>query len=284
MKPYRAPSLPRTFIWRRLHSITGLWLVIFLIEHLFTNSQAALFFEGGGMDFVRTVNSFKDLPYLHVIEISLLGIPLLIHGWWGVKYVMTAKYNSFSTDGSAPSLPQYVHNQGYTWQRITSWILLIAIIAHVIHMRFLEYPASSKSNTQQHYMIRLKNDDQLEPLSKYFGFKLYNPQQFEKFRQETDFPDSEKKPLNDQETLAVSSSFGVVELLMLRETFKNPLMVFLYSIFVIAACFHAFNGLWTFMISWGLTLTARSQQLMWVLAVVLMGLVSFLGFAAIWGT
>lgn len=40
---YPAPPLPSAFIWRRAHSLTGLWLVLFLIEHLLTNSQAALF-------------------------------------------------------------------------------------------------------------------------------------------------------------------------------------------------------------------------------------------------
>ena len=88
---YHAPPIPNAFIWRRAHSLTGLWLVLFLIEHLFINSQAALWIGDEGAGFVRAVNALRDLPYLHVIEIFLLGVPFVIHGVWGVQYLMTAK-------------------------------------------------------------------------------------------------------------------------------------------------------------------------------------------------
>ena len=135
---YQAPPIPQAFIWKRAHSLTGLWLVLFLIEHLLTNSQAALWIGDDGSSFIRAVDALKNLPYLQAIEIIFLGIPLLLHGLWGVRVLVTAKYNSFATNGSSPSLPQYSRNQAYTWQRITSWVLLIGIVAHVIHMRFLE--------------------------------------------------------------------------------------------------------------------------------------------------
>ncbi len=80
---YAAPPIPREFIWRRAHSLTGIWLVLFLIEHLFTNSQAALYIGDDGLGFVSSVNWLKNLPYLQVIEIFLLGVPFLIHGIWG---------------------------------------------------------------------------------------------------------------------------------------------------------------------------------------------------------
>jgi len=73
-------------------------------------------------------------------------------------------------------------------------------------------------------------------------------------------------------------------LLVVRETFKWPLMMVLYTIFVLSACFHAFNGLWTSLITWGVSLTERSQKMMRGLANTLMIVVAFLGLAAIWGT
>src|SRR4051812_29543012 len=115
-----APSIPKAFIWRRVHSLAGLWFVLFLIEHLLTNSQAALFIGDNGSGFVEAVNFIKSLPYLPVIEIFLLGVPFLVHAIWGVKYLLTSKFNSFPADGSTPSLPQYPRNQAFTWQRITS--------------------------------------------------------------------------------------------------------------------------------------------------------------------
>lgn len=309
---YRAPPIPRAFIWRRAHSLTGLWLVIFLIEHLFTNSQAALFIGEDGSGFVSAVNFLKDLPYLSVIEIFLLGVPFLIHGLWGIKYLFTAEYNIVPTDGSTPSLPQYTRNQAYTWQRITSWILLVGILAHVIHMRFIDYPTSAQLGTQHLYISSVEADDGLYTLSKRLGFEIYDQQRVQQIKKsilsqpqvelsENHTPEQliaaqkqqgeqawvaamEKWPLKENQLIAVSPSFGIAELLLVRDTFKNPTMIFLYTGLVLATCFHAFNGLWTFMITWGVTLTARSQQLMRSLATSLMVIVTFLGLAAIWGT
>ena len=90
-------QLPKAFIWRRLHSLTGLWLVIFLIEHLLTNSQAALWIGDDGSGFVRGVNLIKSLPYLRAIEIFLLGMPIVLHLIWGIIYLRTGDANSFSS-------------------------------------------------------------------------------------------------------------------------------------------------------------------------------------------
>ncbi|WP_068471283.1 succinate dehydrogenase [Candidatus Protochlamydia phocaeensis] len=308
---YPAPPIPRAFIWRRAHSLTGIWLVLFLIEHLLTNSQAALFIGDDGNGFVSAVNSLKALPYLPVIEIFLLGVPFLVHGIWGVRYLWTAKYNAFPTDGSSPSLPQYSRNQAYTWQRLTSWILLIGILAHVIHMRFIEYPTSAQLGSQHLYIVRLSVDNGLYTLGDRLGFDLYtaskvqhlkaaisrqdvphfepgSPEQLvadQKRREELAWVTAmDKWQLGAHEVLAVSKSFGVAELLMVRDTFKNPVMILLYTGLVLAACFHAFNGLWTAMFKWGVTLTAASQNLMRAFATGLMVIITFLGLAAIWGT
>jgi succinate dehydrogenase / fumarate reductase cytochrome b subunit len=309
---YLPPPISRAFIWRRAHSLTGIWLVLFLIEHLLTNSQAALFIGDDGSGFVSAVNFIKGLPYLPVIEITLLGIPLLIHGIWGIQYLFQGKMNVFPTDGSTPSLPQYSRNQAYTWQRITSWILLFGITAHVVQMRFLEYPSSASLDGQHFYLVRLSRDNGLYTLSQRLGFDLYSASQIQEISKNTsehlgplqaieETPDGlieaqrnrekkdwisalEAQKINEADILAVSKSFGVAELLMVRDTFKSPLMILLYTGLVLAACFHAFNGLWTFMISWGVTLTAASQNLMRSIATGLMVLIAFLGLAAIWGT
>lgn len=119
----RTEVISSPFLWRRVHSLMGLWLVIYLIEHLIVNSQAALWIDNDGNGFIRLVNSLESLPYLHVIEVVFIGIPLVIHGYWGVKRIFTAKGNSGKTDGTSPSLP-YGRNRAFNWQRLTSWILL----------------------------------------------------------------------------------------------------------------------------------------------------------------
>ncbi len=307
-----SPSIPRAFIWRRAHSLTGLWLVCFLIEHLLTNSQAALFIGDDGKGFVSAVNFLKNLPYLPIIEIVFLGVPLLIHGIWGIRYVLTAKYNILPSDGSRPSLPQYSRNRAYTWQRITAWILLGGILAHVIHMRLINYPACVQLNAQRFYISRLEADNGLYTLSKRLNFEIYHAQKIQEIKkyilmrseilqeykkkseeliaaqkqneEHTLIVALEKWPLADNQLIIVSPSFGIAELLIVRDAFKNSFTSFLYTVLVLAACFHAFNGLWTFMITWGITLTQRSQQLMRSLAMILMIIVTFLGLAAIWGT
>ncbi len=261
---------------RRLHSLTGLWLVLFLMQHLFINSQAALFIGEDGLGFIKGANDIHSLPYLPVIEAVLLGIPFLIHGWWGIQYLFTGKFNSFPTDGSSPSLTRYPRNHAYTWQRITSWILLIAIIAHVVQMRFLDNPIAVKIDNQTSYMVRLEADTGLTSLSQRLDFELFDHSNIH-IRQIY-------KPIQAGQVIAVTHDFGTAELLMVRETFKMPIMIALYTLFVLAACFHGFNGLWTFMISWGITLSEKSQRWMRTLATGLMVLITCLGLAAIWGT
>jgi len=307
---YQSPPIPGHFIWRRAHSLMGIWLVLFLMEHLFTNSQAALYIGDDGAGFVTAVSWIKSLPYLQVIELVLLGIPFLIHGIWGIKYLFTAEYNSNASDGSKPSLPQYKRNKAYTWQRITSWILFVGIIAHVVQMRFINYPTSTRFNGQNYYMLPVTIDKGLYPLSYRLDFELYDQKKIDAYKMDIEnkresflgnqsedlvkkqsqlqehawLQALEARALASNELMVVAPSFGTAELLMVRDTFKSPLMIILYTGLVLAACFHAFNGLWTAMISWGVTLTAASQTLMRKIAVGLMVVVTFLGLAAIWGT
>lgn len=310
MATIQAPPIPNAFIWRRLHSFTGIWIVGFLIIHLLTNSQAALFVGDDASGFIKSANGIRDLPFLQVIEILFLAIPFLVHMVWGVQYLRTGKFNSFPTDGSTPSLPEYPHNHAYTWQRITSWILLVLITLHVIQMRFLEAPVSAQRGTQKSYMVRVNRDIGLYPLSERLGFTLYDGQQIAQEKQKLSPPNPhpleetaesliqaqqerqqrewvsalEKVSLNEGQVMAVSKDFGTAELLMVRETFKLPIMLFLYTVLVLSACFHAFNGLWTFLITWGATISPRSQKYSYIMALSLMFLITFLGLAAIWGT
>lgn len=277
---YDSPKIPREFIWRRLHSLTGLFLVIYLIEHLLVNSQAALFFGDDGEGFVRAVNDIHNLPYLPFLEMGLLGIPILIHAYWGVQYLFTGEQNAYGHVGKDPYLPEYPRNKGYTWQRITSWLLLFFIFAHVIHMRFIEYPWKVKVNGEKEFLVKVKDDPGLSPLSERLHFQIADGPSAPAHWSEQ----LQQSPLKQNEKAIITKSFGMAELVMVRETFKSPLMIALYTIFVLSACFHAFNGLWTFMISWGVTLSQRSQMWMRLICNILMGIVAFWGLAAIWGT
>jgi succinate dehydrogenase / fumarate reductase cytochrome b subunit len=289
---YSAPALPQAFIWRRLHSLMGIWLVLYLIQHLLVNSQAALFIGEDGAGFIKSVNAIHDLPYLPVIEMVALGFPLLVHAIWGIKYLFTSKMNSFGNTGTDPYLPEYSRNRAYTWQRITSWLLIVGILAHVIHMRYFEYPIRVTQGGQHFYLMPVTDDEGLATLAPRLNVRLYDPQQIQRLKKAEPLAHEqrkwiealEKRPLAAGQVMTVANSFGTAELLMLRNTFKMPIMLVLYTLLVLFTSFHAFNGLWTGLISWGVTLTARAQRIMLKVANLLMLLVTFLGLAAVWLT
>jgi len=325
--------MPRAFFWRRLHSLLGLWLVIFLIEHLLTNSQAALFIGDDGQGFIHAVNFLHSLPYLPVIETVLLGGPIVFHAVWGIKYIFTAKANSGKSDGSKPSLGEYTRNRAYTWQRISSWVLIVGIIIHVVQMRFVNFPATADKDGEHYFMVRVTLDEGLYTVADRLGVELYDQvrindakkglsqrrfsseakrievneatlgllwspegvaynseqakrlQQQQRGQQQLEWVNAlEQRPLRGGDVIAVSNEFGKAVLLMVRDTFKIPYMIVLYSVFVILAVFHAFNGLWTFLITWGLILTQASQIIMRRLSLGLMLLLGSLGLAAAWMT
>ena len=262
----KTAPLPKAFVERRLHSLTGFFLVLFLFEHLLVNSQAALFFGEDGSGFINAVNSIQSLPYLPVIEISLLGVPIVLHGWWGLQYLRGAQYNSMKSNGTTPSLNDLPRNHAYTWQRITSVILVVGILLHVGYMRFLKYPETIKEVQKTTYIVRVHNDPGLASLSKRLGVVLRDPQ------------------LQDGKVLVETDSFGTAVLLSVRDAFQSVFVCILYTIFVAAACFHAMNGVWTFAISWGVALSERSRCIVRRISNWIMYLIFFFGLMAIWGT
>lgn len=227
-------------------------------------------------------------------------------------YALTGKLNAHKTDGSRPALPQYRRNRAYSWQRITSWLLVFGIVAHVIHMRFIDYPAHTQYGDTSNYMAAITYDQGLPLVADQLKVKLYDTQGVLQKREELKSQEAllslkqditehaalqdkikqlhgwlkaaESKKLKPGEVLADTPNAGTAFFLILRETFKSPLLVILYSLLVIAATYHAFNGLWTFLITWGVTLSRRSQKGARIISMTLMGIVTFLGLMAAWGT
>jgi succinate dehydrogenase / fumarate reductase cytochrome b subunit len=60
--------------------------------------------------------------------------------------------------------------------------------------------------------------------------------------------------------VAVAPDRGTAMLLTVRDTFKSPIMEIFYSLFLLAALFHAFNGFWTFFLTWGLILSINARK------------------------
>jgi succinate dehydrogenase / fumarate reductase cytochrome b subunit len=302
----------------------GLWLVLFLMEHLLVNSQAALLLGDNARGFIEMVNSIHNLPYLEAIELCLLGVPILIHMVWGIKYLLTSKQNNYGGGGAKPHL-QYGRNRAFTWQRITSWILVFGLIGHVVKFRFLDYPTSINQGNESFYFIRVNLDNGLYTVADRLGVALYDAKAVEKeqiefmsregeealidisknfaestkldshkevillsaqkYMQKAEYIEQlEKWSLEPGQVVAVATDFGTASLLAVRDTFKSPVYCVLYTIFVLAACFHGFNGLWTFLITWGVVLKMAAQKAAVRWCVGLMLAIIFLGLSAIWGT
>ncbi|MDQ0208054.1 succinate dehydrogenase cytochrome b558 subunit [Alkalicoccobacillus murimartini] len=68
---------------------------------------------------------------------------------------------------------------------------------------------------------------------------------------------------------------------MMASIFSNPFMVAFYIVGVVAATFHFANGLWSFAVSWGITVTPRSQQISTFVTLGVFIVMTFVGIRAI---
>lgn len=287
----------RDFLQRRVHSISGLFLLLFLFEHLLTNSQAALWIGDDGSGFVRMVNIIHSLPYLPVIEWLLLATPIAIHAYLGVRYLKEAHYNSLigSQKGDKPYFT-YNRSKAYTLQRITAWFLLVAIVGHVVHLRVMHNPVETHLASEKRYLVSLTIDEGLDTVIDRLGARVVGVQDEWLHEPKPDFQDQEIQRQNElrryQEAIdslqrfdrvvVASPNFGTAMLLVVRDVFKNPWICVIYTFFVLSTVYHAGNGFWTALITWGITPSARSQDVMRKASQVMMGVLTFLGLSAIW--
>ena len=195
----------RTFVLRRLHSLAGvLPLGVFLLEHLFVNSYALK----GPAAYNKMVGTMQSLPYLVLIELIVIVIPLSFHGLYGVWITCSG-----STNVGAFS---YYRNWMYLWQRVAGVITLLFVGYHF-------------------YTLRLQ--------AVLFGAEV---------------------------------SFQSV-----ATQLHNPAIFLLYVVGVLASIYHFTNGLFTFCITWGITVGPRSQQFAGVVSGVLFLVISVLGMNAL---
>ncbi|MFB5282266.1 succinate dehydrogenase cytochrome b558 subunit [Peribacillus sp. Hz7] len=68
---------------------------------------------------------------------------------------------------------------------------------------------------------------------------------------------------------------------MMAEIFSSPAMIAFYIVGIISAIFHFANGLWSFAVSWGLTITPKSQKIMTYVTLVVFVVLSYIGVSAV---
>ena len=112
-------SARTSYLLRRLHSLTGVVPVgLFLLWHLFANSYAV-----HGPDAFNGIAGFlARLPYVQLIELFGIALPILFHMALGVIIITTGQ----------ASVGRFRHpgNWGYVLQRVSGLVLIAYIIFH----------------------------------------------------------------------------------------------------------------------------------------------------------
>ncbi|MBT2697863.1 succinate dehydrogenase cytochrome b558 subunit [Bacillus sp. ISL-40] len=76
----------------------------------------------------------------------------------------------------------------------------------------------------------------------------------------------------------VAAAFGnEVNFQMMQDILSSPFMFAFYVIGIISAIFHFANGLWSFLVSWGITVSPRSQVISTYVTIVIFLALSYVG-------
>lgn len=141
------PAGTGAFMWTRLGSFLSLLpLGVWTINHLWDNLTA---FSGGGQ-WEKSVTHYAS-PYSHVLTLTIVLGPLLIHAIWGIQRLFSFRPNNGHY--------QYFGNLKYLVQRIAAVGVLFFIGAHLwlalIHPRLVEGHAETFQDISQHMRYHL---------------------------------------------------------------------------------------------------------------------------------
>jgi succinate dehydrogenase/fumarate reductase cytochrome b subunit (b558 family) len=121
-------SSKRAFLLKKLHSLSGVVPVgVFLIEHLWTNAKAL---QGEGA-FASAVGDIQTLPYLPLIEIFGIFLPLAFHSFYGVVLALAGKPNALKY--------RYTRNWLYVLQRVSGLVAFLFIAYHLYEFRIQKW-------------------------------------------------------------------------------------------------------------------------------------------------
>ena len=115
-----------SFLWRRLHSLSGIFPIgAFLVEHFVSNAFAT----NGAAAYNENVRFLIGLPFVLWLEIFFIYIPIAYHAAYGFWIWWRGESNV------GPAYP-WVGNWLYTAQRYTGIVTFFFIGYHTWTMRF----------------------------------------------------------------------------------------------------------------------------------------------------
>ncbi len=118
--PWYLDKARRPFLLRKLHSLSGVFPVgLFLLVHLWTNATALQ----GQERFDDAVAGINHMPYVQLIEIFGILLPLGFHAIYGIKLALEGR----------PNVGRYTYSRNwmYTLQRVTGLIAFAFICFHL---------------------------------------------------------------------------------------------------------------------------------------------------------
>ena len=188
-----AVRLSKTFVLRKLFQLSGILpLGAFLLEHFYTNSKAL----EGPAAFNEAVGDLQKIPYVFLLEVFGIFVPLTFHAVYGLFIAWEARPNNIAY--------KYARNWFYTVQRATGAFLFLFILFHVLNFRFGLMPGLNTKSVA-HYP---------------------------------------------------NEAFEIV-----AGEFSIPWVFALYVVGIFSTVWHLANGLWLFMVDWGVVVGATAQRL-----------------------
>jgi succinate dehydrogenase / fumarate reductase, cytochrome b subunit len=131
-----------SFLWRKLHSLSGIVPIgAFLIEHLISNFEAL----NGPLAYAQQVKFLNGLPLVRLLEWVFIFIPLAFHAGYGVFIAFRGRVNV--------NVYPWAGNWMYLTQRVTGLIAFAYIVQHVWRQRFSgvslpEHPGAAFAKVQ----------------------------------------------------------------------------------------------------------------------------------------
>jgi succinate dehydrogenase / fumarate reductase cytochrome b subunit len=208
-----AVRLSRTFIFRKLHQLSGIVpLGVFLLDHFYTNSKAL----AGPENYNDAVRDLQSIPYILFIETGVVFVPLVYHAVYGLVITWESRPNNLAYP--------YPRNWFYLIQRITGVVLFFFVLFHVLNFRFGLIPGLNTVSVAH----------------------------------------------------APDRAFDIV-----AGEFRMLPILIVYLVGVTATVWHFANGIWLFLVDWGVVIGERAQRLTGYACIAFGVLLLMVGFNAV---
>jgi succinate dehydrogenase / fumarate reductase cytochrome b subunit len=119
----------RSFLWGRLHSLTGILFGFYLLFHLVINATLVEGYREGSAATVYQVqiNYIHSVPFLTLTVWLFIFMPMFFHTAYGL----------WLTSHAAQNVGQYPYGKNifYLFQRITALLLVAFMVFHVLSMK-----------------------------------------------------------------------------------------------------------------------------------------------------